>query len=283
MIPGDGRIGVIAGSGRLPLVIARSLSDAGKNLYIAGLAGSADPGFAEAQWETGWYDPFSLQKLLDGLHNAGVQNVVLAGRIGHDEIFQSHKFDGLLKAFLAGLRDHRPATILGGLVQLLTERGFSVLPLTDVVPQLIPAAGLLAGPRLRPEQIPDLELGWRVARVIADQDVGQTAIVKGGAVVAVEGMEGTDETIRRAGTLSGGGMTIVKLAATGHDFRYDIPTIGPDTVTRLNDAGGGVIAVEAGRCFMLDFEITSASCEEKGITLFSGIEARDGGVRWPEV
>ena len=70
MIPGDGRIGVIAGSGRLPLVIARSLSDAGKNLYIAGLAGSADPGFAEAQWETGWYDPFSLQKLLDGLHNA---------------------------------------------------------------------------------------------------------------------------------------------------------------------------------------------------------------------
>lgn len=282
MKPDAGKVGIIAGSGRLPLHMAHSLSDAGHDVYIAGLIGSADPAFESPQWETGWYDPYSLEKLIEGLKNAGVKRIVLAGRIGHEEIFQSHEFDALLSTFLTGLKDQRPATILGGLVHLLTDRGFSVLPLTEVVPQLIPAAGFLAGTGLRSEQLPDLELGWRVARVLADQDIGQTAIVKGGAVVAVEAMEGTDEAIRRAGILSGGGITMVKLAATAHDFRYDIPTIGPDTISSLSGAGGGIIAVEAGRSFILDMDHVSTLCEEKAITLLSGSETRDGGVRWPE-
>jgi DUF1009 family protein len=278
----DGRIGVIAGSGHLPLHVAHCLADGGKDVYVAGLKGAADPALDDLEWDTEWYDIYSLQGLLDGLERAGVRQVVLAGQVPHDEIFRTAQFDDLLLHFLKDLKDQRPATILGGLVDLLTVKGFEVFPLTKVAPDLLPASGHLAGPPVQPHQIQDLELGWRIARVIADQDIGQTAIVKGGAVVAVEAMEGTDRAIDRAGAISGGGFTLVKLAAVHHDFRYDVPTIGPDTVVRFDEAGGGVIAIEAGRSFMLDFHKISALCDEKGITLLSGSETEDGRVHWPE-
>ncbi len=276
------RIGVIAGSGCLPLYVAQCLSGSGNDVYVAGLRGAADPALDIPDWETGWYDAYSLQGLLDGLSQAGVAKVVLAGRLGHDEIFRTSEFDSLLKNFLDNLKDHRPSTILGGLVDLLTGNGFMVLPLTDVAPDLLPAAGHLAGPLVQRKQIPDLDLGWRVARGIADLDIGQTAIVKGGAVVAVEAMEGTDKAIERAGGISSGGLTVVKLAAGDHDFRYDVPTVGPDTISRLAEAGGNLLALEAGRSFMLNLDKVSALCDEWGITLVSGSETEDGEVHWPE-
>jgi DUF1009 family protein len=279
--PAGDRIGIIAGSGHLPLHIAHHLTGAGENVYVAGLRGAADPALDCPEWETGWYDAYSLQGLLDGLGQAGATKIVLAGRVGHDEIFRSSEFDGLLTAFLENLKDHRPSTILTGLIDLLAGNGFPVLPLTEVAPDLLPAAGHIAGPGVRPEQVPDLDLGWRIARSIADLDIGQAAIVKDGAVLAVEAMEGTDKAIERAGGISRGGLTVIKLAATDHDFRYDVPTIGPDTILCLAEAGGGLLAVEAGRCFMLDPDRTSALCNEKGITLISCSEEEDGRVYWP--
>ncbi len=278
----DGRIGVIAGSGNLPLHIAHYLSGVGNKVYVAGLKGAADPALDKPEWETGWYEAYSLQGLLDGLGEAGITKVVLAGRVGHEEIFSTSEFDDPLITFLDNLTDHRPSTILGGLVDLLTERGFEVLRLPEVAPDLLPEAGRLAGPPVQLRQVPDIESGWRIARAIADHDIGQTAIIKGGAVVAVEAMEGTDRAIERAGAISGGGVTVVKLAAGDHDFRYDMPTVGSETISRLAEAGGNLLAVEAGRCFLLDLYRISALCEEKGITLIAGTDTEDGGVHWPE-
>ncbi|MCJ7501338.1 UDP-2,3-diacylglucosamine diphosphatase LpxI [bacterium] len=282
MISAGDRIGVIAGSGHLPFHIAHYLSGAGYNVYVAGLKGAADPALDCPEWETGWYNTYSLQELLDGLGQARVAKVVLAGRVGHEEIFSTRKFDGLLAAFLGNLKDHRPSTILGGLVDLLTGNGFEVLRLTEVAPDLLPEAGWLAGPPVQLRQVPDIESGWRIARAIANLDIGQTVILKGGAVVAVEAMEGTDRTIERAGVISGGGVTVVKLAAGDQDLRYDIPTVGSETISRLAEAGGNLLVVEAGRCFLLDLGRISALCEEKGITLLAGTDTGDGGVHWPE-
>ena len=276
------RIGVIAGSGLLPLHIAHYLSGADNNVYVAGLKGAADPALDCPEWETGWYDTYSLQGLLDGLGQAGVTKVVLAGRVGHEEIFQTSEFDDLLITFLDNLKNHRPSTILGGLVDLLTGRGFEALRLTEVAPDLLPEAGWLAGPPVQLQQVPDIQFGWRIARAIANHDIGQTAIIKGGAVVAIEAMEGTDRAIERAGAISGGGVTVVKLAADDHDFRYDMPTVGSETISRLAEAGGNLLVVEAGRCFLLDLERISALCEEKGITLLAATDTEEGGVHWPE-
>ena len=280
-VKGD-RIGVIAGSGKLPLYVVRFLSGRGKNIYVAGLKDITDPDLDSPEWESDWYNPYSLQEVLEGLTRAGVTRVVLAGKIGHEEIFRTGKFDGLLTKFLGNLKDHRAPTLLGGLVHLLSDRGFQVLSLAEAAPDLLPAPGRLAGPAVPSSQIQDIELGWRVARVIADNGIGQTVIVKGGAVLAVEAMEGTDRAIDRAGILSGGGLTVVKLAARNHDFRYDVPTVGPDTIRSLQNAGGGIIAVESGRCFLIDMERISSLCDENSISLLSCSEADDGGVRCPE-
>ena len=282
MISVGDRIGVIAGSGHLPLHIAHYLSGAGNNVYVAGLKGAADPALDCPEWETGWYNTYSLQELLDGLGQARVAKVVLAGRVGHEEIFSTRKFDGLLAAFLGNLKDHRPSTILGGLVDLLTGNGFEVLGLTEVAPDLLPEAGWLAGPPVQLRQVPDIESGWRIARAIANLDIGQTVIIRGGAVVAVEAMEGTDRAIERSGVISGGGVTVVKLAAGDQDLRYDIPTVGTETISRLAEAGGNLLVVEAGRCLLLDLGRISALCEEKGITLLACTDTGDGGVHWPE-
>lgn len=282
MTESSDRIGVIAGSGHLPLHVAKCLLDVDRSIYVAGLQGAADPALEKWEWEIGWYDIFVLKDLLDGLKGAGVTKIVLAGKVEHSEIYRTSEFDSPLSNFLNQLKDHRPSTILGGLIDLLTHNGFTVLPLTDVAPDLLPTSGLLAGPDISREQFPDLQLGWRIARIIADQDIGQTVIVKDGAVVAVEAMEGTDKAILRAGELSGGGMTVVKRAAADHDFRYDIPTIGPDTIQALDSAGGGCVVIEAGRSFMLDFDRISALCDETGITLLSGRETANGGVHWPQ-
>ena len=276
------RIAVIAGSGHLPLHVAHCLSGAGKNVYVAGFLGAADPSLDRPEWETAWYDLCSLQELLEGLARAGVTKVVLAGRVGHDEVFRISEFDDLLINFLDNLKDQRPATILGGLVDLLAGYGFQVLSLKDVAPNLLPEAGHIAGPRVQHAKVPDLDLGWRIARGIANLDIGQTAIVKGGAVVAVEAMEGTDKAIERAGSISTGGLTVVKLAASDHDFRYDVPTVGPDTISRLAEAGGNLLAVEAERSFILDLERISALCDERSITLVACRETENGGVHWPQ-
>ena len=283
MISNGARIGIVAGSGYLPLHIAKRLSGMGEDIYVAGLQGAADPGLDRPGWETAWYGAYSLGKLMEGLVQARVRKVVLAGRVGHEEIYRTGEFDDPLKELLANLKDLRPATILGGMVDLFTKHGFEVLPLVDVAPDLLPAAGQLAGPPVKPEQAHDIKLGWRIARIIADQDIGQVVVVKNGAVVAVEAMEGTDRTIERAVRVSGGNVTVVKLAASHHDFRYDVPTVGPDTISRLGNTGRSLIAVEAGRCLLIDPDQISFLCAESGVSLISACETGDGGVHWPDV
>lgn len=281
MTPIDDRIGIIAGSGSLPMHVAKYLSTVGQKVYVAGLRGVTDPGLDMPEWETVWYDVYSLKELLDGLKRERIKKIVLAGKVGHEEIFRTGEFDDLLGKFLTHLEDRRPATILGSLIGLFSDNGFKVLTLTDVAPDLLPEAGWLAGPPVNPQQIQDVIFGWGIARNIADQDIGQTAVVKNGAVVAVEAMEGTDNAIERAMGISGNGITVVKLAATNHDFKYDVPTIGPDTILKLGRGSGNLIAVEAKRCFMLDFTRISAFCAEAGVTLLSANETEDGGIHWP--
>ena len=146
MIPKGTRVGIIAGSGYLPLHVAKRLSSMGEKIYVAGLQGAADPELDRPEWETAWYGAYSLGKLMEGLVQARVKKVVLAGRVGHEEIYRTGEFDDHLKSLLSNLKDRRPATILGGMVDLFTKHGFEVLPLIEVAPDLLPAAGRLAGP-----------------------------------------------------------------------------------------------------------------------------------------
>ena len=278
------KIGIIAGSGELPLHVARSLTGTGEDLYIAALEGAAEQVLEDARWETGWYRIHNLQELVDGLKKQGVTGVVLAGRVAHAELFRTASFDGALQGLLETLPDHRAATILDGIVNLFMNNGMEVLPLDDVVPDLMPPLGHLAGPALQTglagDLAGDLTFGWRMARSIADLDIGQTVVVKDRSVVAVEAMEGTDVAIERAVKVAGGGVTVVKLAARNHDFRYDVPTVGKETVYRIASGGGGTLVVESGRCLILGFENVVSLCAEGGVTLLSCTESESGEILW---
>jgi DUF1009 family protein len=278
--PASGKIGIIAGAGRLPGHVARSLAHAGKSLYFAALEGAADQVPEDDRWESDWYRIHDLQVLIDGLKTRGVTGIVLAGRVAHIEVFKSGSFDDLFRTFLEELTDHRASTILGGLVDLFRDNGIEVLALDEVAGDLMPPLGHLAGPAPTQGYDRDLDFGWRIARSVADLDIGQTVVVKDRCVVAVEAMEGTDGVIRRATSIAGKGITVVKLAARDHDFRYDVPTIGRETVAGIAEAGGGVLVVESGRCTILGFEEVASLCSEGAVTLLSCRESEDGEVYW---
>ncbi|MDF1535055.1 MAG: UDP-2,3-diacylglucosamine diphosphatase LpxI [bacterium] len=279
MTPSPVKIGIIAGAGELPGYVARSLAQAGKNLYVAALEGAADQIVEDDRWETGWFRIHDLRELLDGLKTRGVTGIVLAGRVAHAEVFKADTFDGFFRTFLEELADHRASTILGGIVDLFRDNGMKVLALDEIVPDLMPPVGHLAGPAPSQDLDQDLVFGWRIARSVADLDIGQTVVVKDRSVVAVEAMEGTDAVIRRAIEVAGGGITVVKLAAINHDFRYDVPTVGKETVARIAE-GGGALVVEGGRCTILGFEEVVSVCSEGGVTLLSCREDKSGEVLW---
>lgn len=276
------KIGIIGGSGELPLHVARSLAAGGKSVYMAAIEGAAQKQLEGAGWKTGWYKIHNLQQLVDGLEKEGIDGVVLAGRVAHAELFKGNSFDASLQEFLETLPDHRGATILGGVVRLFMDKGIEVLSLKDVVPDLMPAAGHLAGPVPPAGFSRDLSFGWRIARSVADLDIGQTVVVKDRSVVAVEGMEGTDGAIDRAVAIAGKGLTVVKLAAADHDFRFDVPTIGKETVSRIAESGGGALVVESGRCMILGFDDVTALCERGGVSLLSCRERENGEILWDD-
>jgi len=277
--PSPGKVGLIAGTGELPLHIARSLCHSGRDVFVAGLKEAALPDLENPSWETEWVDFFRLGDLLSALRNAAVSEVILAGRVDQKGIFQVGRFDDKMVSFLGRLEDRRGSTILSALVRLLTGEGYLVPSLIEIVPDLVPGDGTAAGPIPGPEQIADLRLGWPAARQLADLDICQAVVVKGGAVVAVEGMEGTDKAIKRAFSLAGNGLTVVKRAAGNHDFRFDVPTIGKRTIEVLA-GGGGTVAFEAGRCFILDLESVSSLCDRAGVTLLACRESENGELLW---
>lgn len=259
----------MAGAGELPLAIVRSAAAAGRSVYAAALTGAADPAIERESAEVGWYQVGQLDRLVKGLQAAGARELVLAGRVPHHVIYSAGPFDPALSRLLADLTDRRGAAILAGIVDYLTEEGFKVLSIPDLVPELLPLPGLLAGPEPTPAQLEDAKFGLALARQVAGLDIGQTVVVRDLAVVAVEAMEGTDKAVLRAGDEAGGPLVVVKAASARHDFRYDVPTIGPLTVRALKAAGGGLLAMEAGRCLLLGRQEVCDTCDREGISLLA--------------
>lgn len=263
------RVGVVAGAGELPVAIVRSAVSAGRKVYAAALEGAADPAIEGMAEQTEWYTMNRLGRLVEGLRKADARDLVLAGKVPHQVIYSSDQYDQALSRLMAGLADHGGYAILAGLVDYLTKEGFNVLSIPDLVPDLLAGKGLLAGPGPSPAQLRDVKFGFALARQVATLDIGQTVVVKGMAVVAVEAMEGTDGAIRRAGELAGGRLVVVKAASRDHDFRFDVPTIGPTTARTLASAGGGLLAVETGRCLILKRQEVCEICDREGVTLFA--------------
>lgn len=279
LAPGSA-VGLIAGWGDYPEVVARRMAGQGLRVFGVGIAGHADrllAGHCES-WRTMGMGRIGAQTRF--LRNHGVRQAVMAGKIFKSRLFQRgawlrHLPDWTtLRYFWAqmvsGRERRNDDQMLLTVTRLFSDQGIEFMPATDFVPDLLTGPGLIAGPEPTPKQMLDVGMGWQLASELGRLDIGQSVAVKGRAVLAVEAIEGTDECIRRAGQLcTAGGFTVVKVAKPQQDMRFDVPTIGPGTMETMKTAGGRMLAIESGRTIVLGREEVVKLANRWGITVFA--------------
>jgi hypothetical protein len=270
-------IGLIAGCGRFPHELARLAGKRGHRVFGFGLAGLVDPGL-DAVTETCHEVPLGqLARLFALLHEAGVKQVVMAGKVPKSFLYQNAdrvEPDARMLALLASLADRSDDSILGIFADALAEEGFELLGQGDLAPELWAPEGRIGSVEPTEEQVADAAFAWPVAKALGRVDVGQTVVVERRAVLAVEAIEGTDEAIRRGCSLGRGGAVVVKVAKPAQDPRFDVPAIGPDTIETLTRGGAGALAVEARKTLLLGRDDLVEAADAAGIAVF-GVVAGD--------
>ena len=257
------RVGLIAGWGGYPLVIAQALRRQGVEVYCLGVAGYADPALRDACHDFRWIGLARFGTAIRHFQRHGIRQATMAGKIHKGFMFQPWFWLRLvpdlptvrafLPHFLTRQRDCKDDTLLMRVVQLFAAAGIEIGPASDYAPELLVPAGPISRRVPTPGQWKDIRFGWTVAKELGRLDIGQSVAVKNQAVLAVEAVEGTDQCIRRAGALCPAGeITVVKVAKPQQDMRFDVPTIGPGTLESMVAAGARVLAVEAGRTIILD-------------------------------
>jgi hypothetical protein len=229
--------------------------------------GETDPALADEVAHCTWVRVGELGKIIRVLKQSGVERAVMAGGIKKAGLFRGFRPDLRGAAFLARMRTLHDDKLLRGIAAELDAEGIAVVSATEFLPQLVPSPGRLTRRAASAKQRADIEFGLTVAKAIGVFEIGQTVVVKDGLVLAVEGVEGTDATIRRGGELAHGGAVIVKSSKPGQDLRFDVPAIGPETVRLMVEVGAVLLAVEAGRTIILERECVVAEADRAGIVI----------------
>ncbi|HRT05972.1 MAG TPA: UDP-2,3-diacylglucosamine diphosphatase LpxI [Kiritimatiellia bacterium] len=264
-IPMPETLGVIAGLGSYPWQLARSAHAQGVKRVVAfAFKGETERVIAKHADEVVWMHLGSLQALLDAVRAKGVTKLVMAGQIKPTRLF-SLRLDAKALAVLRTLKVRNAHTIFGAIGDELRAIGAELLPAYCFMETEMPAAGTLGRRAPDERELADIRLGAKVAKITSGLEIGQTVVVKEGTVLAVEGFEGTDETILRAGRLGGPGAVVVKVAKLGHDMRFDIPIVGLRTFKMLKKAKISCLAVEAKRTILLEREKLAAEADRLGI------------------
>lgn len=261
------KLGLIAGNGKFPLLFAAEARREGYRVVAAAHRGETDEAIERAADEVTWVYVGQLGKIIAAFQRAGVTEAVMAGGIRKVKLFGNFRPDLRGARFLAKLKTREDDALLRGIAEELASDGIEILSSTLCLPQMIAAAGVLGRREPRPEEWSDIELGFRTAKEIGRLGIGQTVVVKQQMVLAVEAVEGTDAAIERGGRLAKQGCIVVKVSKPQQDLRFDVPAVGVDTVQRLRDVGGAVLAVEAGRTILLEKEELLRQADAAGIAV----------------
>jgi len=262
-------LGIIAGNGRYPILLAEAARAHGvKRISIAGFSGETAP---EVEKLADHYTKLRVGQL-GGLCNyfrdQKITQAVMAGQIAPSNLFDLiPDLKGAL--LLARLKDRNAETIFTAIADELKKAGVDLLPATTFLEESLPEPGHIAGPKLSEHQVYDVALGFRIAKECSRLDIGQSVVVKKGTVVAVEAFEGTDAAMERGGRLGKGGVVLVKVSKPDQDFRFDVPVIGTRTMEQARDCDVKVIACEAKRTLLLDRNLVLEQAVRWKISLFA--------------
>lgn len=253
-------MGIIAGNRFLPLLFAEQARAAGlQRLVAVAFDGETNPKLAELVDEIVWIKVGQLGKLIESFTSRGVAHCVMLGQIAPKNLFEARP-DWRALALLFKLKEKNAHTIFGAIADELKRAGVELVEATPWLRPLMPGAGFRLGPKLSAEQEGDVAFGFRMAKEVSRLEIGQTVVVKDGTVLAVEGFEGTDACLKRGGELAGssGGAVAAKVAKENHDFRFDIPCVGPQTLETCAAARISVLAIEASKTLLLEQSV----CEQ---------------------
>jgi DUF1009 family protein len=262
-VPASEKLGLIAGNGKFPFLILDAARAQGLEVVVAAIKEETFPEIeSRGAASVHWLSLGELSKLVDTFKNAGVQRAVMAGQVKHKQIFSSIKPDWRLAKVLLSLTTRNTDSLLGAVAKVLADEGITLENSTSFLDPLLAKPGVLTERAPTEEERKNIDYGRAVARQLAQYDIGQTVVIAEAACVTVEAMEGTDATIERAGrlmrSLEGSAstlsraLTVVKIAKPNQDMRFDVPVIGTKTIEAMHDAGATCLAVDAGKCLLLD-------------------------------
>ena len=262
------RIGLLAGAGKLPAECAKAAKILGYEVYAVALLPDTDPELADCTADCRSISIAHLDEILSYLGEHDIKKVTMIGKVTKELLFSGNvKPDPRLLGLLMALPDHKDDTIMMMFVQELAKAGITAFDQTLLIKKLMPEPGPITKREPTPEEQRDMEYGFRVAKELGRLDIGQTAVVRDMAVMALEAIEGTDECIRRGGTLAREGAVVVKTAKPQQDSRFDVPTVGLKTIETMASVHAKALAIEAGRTLLVEREKVVALAEANGIAI----------------
>lgn len=274
-------VGLLACAGRFPIVFAEKARECGIPVVCLGVHGMADPALKDICTEFRWFKRLSLGTAIRTFRRGGVRKWTMAGKFHKHLAFHPLRLWRFLPDwrmlrfwFLRRRRANNDDSILNGLIDEFRAFDLECMSALDLCPELLVREGTLTRRQPTAKELLDVNVGWTLAREMGRLDIGQSVMIRDRAVLAVEAIEGTDKAILRAGDLCGrGSFTVVKVAKPEQDMRFDVPTVGVQTIESMQAAGAKVLAIEAGRTILIDESETIALADKYGIAIVSRRDA----------
>jgi len=277
MPPQNEKLGLIAGNGKFPFLVLDAARAQGYEVVVAAIEEEALPEIESRGAIVHWLSLGDLSRLIETFQQAGVRRAVMAGQVKHKQIFSSIRPDWRLAKLLLSLTTRNTDSLLGAVAKVLGDEGITLEKSTWLLEPLLVKPGVLTKRQPTEQERKNIDYGQAVARQLAQHDIGQTVVIAESACVAVEAMEGTDATIERAGqimrslhgdasTLSRA-LTVVKIAKPNQDMRFDVPVIGVKTIEVMQAAGATCLALDTGKCLLLDGERVLEAADAAGVAV----------------
>jgi DUF1009 family protein len=271
------KLGIIAGNGRLPFLVLDAARAQGYEVVVAAIKEETSPEIETRGASVHWLSLGELSKLIETFRREGVTRAVMAGQVKHKQIFSSIRPDWRLAKLLLSLDLRNTDALLGAVAKVLADEGIVLENSTALLEPLLARAGVLTQRPPSPQERKNIDYGRTVARGLGKYDIGQTVVIAENACLAVEAMEGTDATIARAGeimaSLESGkstlarDLTVVKIAKPKQDMRFDVPVIGVKTIEMMKSAGAMCLAIDAGKCLLIDGDAVIAAADKAGVSI----------------
>ena len=247
------KLGILAGTGKLPVECARAAQQLGYEVYSIGLLPDSDPQIAQFSKEHQFISVAQLDAIMNYLQSRQIQKITMIGKVTKELLFNGAvQPDARMLQLIMSLPDRKDDTIMMAFVRELAKAGMQAFDQTALIRKLMPHRGTITQREPTDAERKDMEFGFRIAKELGRLDIGQTVVVKNRAVMALEAIEGTDACIERGSTLARGGAVVVKVSKPQQDNRFDVPTVGYQTVAHMAKFDATVLAIEAGKTLLVD-------------------------------